>query len=180
MLVQLQSWTQMKTAASFACGCFHFLGYTTFMKRKTDESYGVVPVIKESGVWYFLLVHQISYRGKNDQFWTFPKGHAEGVESTIETAKRELLEETGISGVVIDEATTFSISYNFKHQGTHIDKTVSYYLGVCSSKETNISQPEEIAGLEWCTYDEAMQKLSHQNAKNVLNEAKLYIESNTI
>jgi len=150
------------------------------MKRQKDESFGVVPVFKQDGIWRFLLVQQISYRGKDDRFWTFPKGHPEENESPIEAAKRELLEETGIRGVVIDREAVFTISYSFKHENMYIDKNVSYFLGMCPDKETVISQPEEIAALEWCTFEEAIGKLSHQNAKNVLNEARAYIEANNI
>lgn len=150
------------------------------MDRIRDGSYGVVPVIKENDEWKFLLVQQISYRGQNDQFWTFPKGHPEKYESIVDTAKRELMEETGIKDVQVIEAAKFSISYSFKHEDNYIDKKVTYFLGICSEIETRISQPNEIANIAWCTYEEAMEKLSHQNAKNVLNEAKVYIESNNL
>ena len=49
------------------------------MGTKTDSSYGVVPLFKKDGEWQVLLVHQISYRG--DDFWIFPKGHAEEKET---------------------------------------------------------------------------------------------------
>lgn len=150
------------------------------MKRIKDESYGVVPANKENDVWKFLLVEQISYRGKDDRFWTFPKGHSEEGESIVDTAKRELLEETSIENVQINEAAKFSIAYSFKHEDNYIDKKVTYFLGICAETEASISQPNEIADIAWCTYEEAMERLSHQNAKNVLNEVKSYIESNNL
>ena len=149
------------------------------METIKDHSYGVVPVIKRNGVWEVLLVHQISYRGNNDRFWTFPKGHPEENESVTDTAKRELLEETGISDVHIIADATFTIEYSFMFEGKKIEKTVAYFLGICENKNTAISIPAEIAALEWCTFKEATAKLTHKNAQNVLLQAGEYINKHT-
>lgn len=145
------------------------------METVKDESFGVVPVCKVGEVWQVLLVHQISYRGPNDRFWTFPKGHPDEGESKIETAKRELMEETSVKDVRIIEEAEFTISYSFKHEGKRIDKSVSYYLGICGDTETEIGLPHEIADLAWCTFTEAANKLTHKNAQAVLLEAGNYI-----
>lgn len=147
------------------------------MEPTTDQSYGVVPVTKRDGEWYVLLIHQISYRGDNDKFWTFPKGHQEGDETPIETAKRELLEETGLSDVQIVEEAKFSIYYSFQHEGKQINKTVSYFLGVCVDTTPSISQPHEIADISWFRFDEAMAKLSHKNTQDVLLATGQFITS---
>ena len=137
------------------------------METKTDISYGVVPVSKKAdGTWQVLVVHQISYRG--DDFWIFPKGHAEGSESPQETALRELEEETGIEAVTLEPATSFSIFYSFKHEGVQIDKTVEYYLGYCEDRKTSITQPQEIKELCWCTWAEAEELFVHENLKTLL------------
>ena len=146
------------------------------METVSDESFGVVPVIKKDDEWRVLLVHQISYRGKNDRFWTFPKGHSDAGEAPLKTASRELAEETGITDVQLVEEAAFTIAYSFTHAGKRIQKSVTYYLGICSNTKTQISIPEEIAELGWFTFEAAIEKLSHKNTQNVLRNAEYYLK----
>lgn len=148
------------------------------MEITRDQSYGVVPVTKQDKEWHVLLVHQISYHGSNDSFWTFPKGHSENNETPLETAERELVEETGIKNVRLVEEAKFSIEYSFKHEDRLIEKTVSYYLGICEDSETTITLPNEIADLTWMKFSEAMEKLTHENTRKVLIEAGQFISAN--
>lgn len=138
------------------------------MDTKTDISYGIVPVWKHEHGLDVLIVHQISYRG--DDFWIFPKGHAEEGETPLETAKRELQEETGIASVTVVDQEPIIIEYSFVHEGIRIDKSVQYFIGFCDSKETLITQPEEIKELRWCDVVTADALLSHTNSKKVLKE----------
>jgi bis(5'-nucleosidyl)-tetraphosphatase len=138
------------------------------METKQDISYGIVPLFCDGDEWRVLVVHQISYRG--DDFWIFPKGHAEAGETSTEAALRELEEETGATEVTLHGSTPISISYSFVHEGVRIEKTVEYFIGICSSQNTYISQPHEIKELLWCSFEEAKELLTHQNSKNVLNK----------
>ena len=145
------------------------------MESKTDISYGIVPVIQNADdSWQILVIHQISYRG--DDFWIFPKGHAEAGESAPEAALRELEEETGIKDVTLEPSAVFSIAYSFIHEGVQIDKTVEYYLGYCASMETYISQPQEVKELRWCDIDTAQSLLTHQNSKDVLKQVQDFLK----
>ena len=144
------------------------------METKIDISYGVVPVIKNcDGTWQVLIVHQISYRG--DDFWIFPKGHAEGSERPKETALRELEEETGIKNVSLEPEISFQISYSFKHENIQIDKIVEYYLGYCADTKTTITQPQEIKELRWCDFQTTKDLLTHQNSKDVLGKVEVFL-----
>ncbi len=140
------------------------------METKQDRAYGVVPLYKDGNVWKVLLVHQISYRG--DRFWIFPKGHAEEEETPLFAALRELHEETGVSEVTLNGREVFSVEYSFVHDNERIEKTVDYYIGYCKNTDTNITQPREVAGLRWCSLEEAEQLLTHQNSKDVLQQVR--------
>jgi 8-oxo-dGTP pyrophosphatase MutT (NUDIX family) len=144
------------------------------MNEKEDASFGVVPLIKVGAEYYVLLVHQISYRG--DRFWIFPKGHAEEGESPLQAAQRELAEETGVTDITLEPSQIFSVSYNFIHEETRINKKVDYYLGYCLSKSTEVTQPHEIAELRWCTFIEAQQLLTHKNSREVLLSVASFLE----
>lgn len=126
-------------------------------------------------MWQVLLVHQISYRG--DDFWIFPKGHAEAGENQVETALRELVEETGVAKVTIETAEAFTIAYSFTHEGSYINKTVTYWIGYCEDQTTQISQPHEIKELRWCDMAAAESLLTHQNSREVLSKVKAFLET---
>jgi 8-oxo-dGTP pyrophosphatase MutT (NUDIX family) len=143
------------------------------METKGDISYGIVPLYKKGETWEVLLIHQISYRG--DDFWIFPKGHAEGMESPQVAALRELAEETGITDVTLEPDKIFPVSYSFTHENVRINKTVEYRIGYCESKKTTITQPHEIKEIRWCDFETADALLSHQNSKDVLEKVGIFL-----
>ena len=49
-------------------------------------------------------------RHRKGGHWSFPKGHVEGTETEVETAKREIKEETAID-VLIDPTFRETVSY---------------------------------------------------------------------
>ncbi len=58
--------------------------------------------------------------------WTFPKGNIEEGETPEEAALREVLEETGVRGRILQDLG--EISYRYRFRGKPIFKTVRYYL----------------------------------------------------
>lgn len=136
------------------------------MESKDDISYGVVPLYKNGGTWQVLIIHQISYRG--DDFWIFPKGHAEAGESAEVAALRELEEETGVIAVALEPKKVFPVAYSFVHENVRINKAVEYRIGYCESTKTTITQPHEVKEIRWCDFATADALLSHQNSKDVL------------
>src|SRR5699024_4266321 len=73
---------------------------------------------------YAALIGRVDRRGR--LLWSMPQGHVEEHESHHSTAEREVWEETGIAGTVIDELGT--IDYWFVSEGTRIHKTVHHHL----------------------------------------------------
>jgi len=61
-----------------------------------EKSCGAIVYRKSHGNIEILLIKHV-----NSGHWSFPKGHVEGSETEIETAKREIKEETAID-VMID------------------------------------------------------------------------------
>lgn len=143
------------------------------METKNDISYGVVPLYRDGTEWKVLVIHQISHR--HDRFWIFPKGHGEVGELPAEAALRELHEETGLQDVTLEDGQVFSIDYTFVHENVRIDKQVDYFVGYCINQETQITQPEEVIELSWCSFAEAEQLLTHQNSKDVLKRVEAFL-----
>ena len=102
-----------------------------------DECFGIVPIFgKEADSLFLLIQHQAGH-------WAFPKGHANPGESSAETARREFLEETGISDFEMLEEPCFTEHYCFVKDGEQIEKTVTYFLGFVNSMEV-VLQVEEV------------------------------------
>lgn len=143
------------------------------METKTDESFGVIPYICEGDTPLFLIVHQFSH-WRGDSYWVFPKGHSEKGESPVQTATRELFEETGVQLKSVDTKHPFVITYDFHVDDTLIKKTVTFFLGEATSKKLTL-QENEVNDACWCEYETAYEKITHQSTRDVLGKAKYYV-----
>jgi 8-oxo-dGTP pyrophosphatase MutT (NUDIX family) len=131
-------------------------------------------VFKEEDGRYWIQMIQDRY-GKI----TLPKGKMEPGETKEQTALREIAEETGIEGEIIEPIET--ISYQFSHpKHGNMDKEVHYFLvrGIGGNLQ---AQVEEIRGVEWLEPVEAWRQqiqYGYSNNDSVLCKAlkKLGIE----
>jgi bis(5'-nucleosidyl)-tetraphosphatase len=129
-----------------------------------DRSYGVVPFCRtEEGILVLIIRHEAGH-------WGFPKGHPEGTETPLQTARRELREETGISECTLVPTTRFSERYHFIRSGVPTPKLVRYFLGWTTMQKV-VPQQGELIDAAWLPYDEAVKRLSHRNAKRILRYA---------
>ena len=72
----------------------------------------------------FLLIQHPTKSNGDEGHWDFPKGHVEGSETELETAKRELIEETGIVNFRLFDGFKHRIEYNFQKANEIISKEV--------------------------------------------------------
>jgi 8-oxo-dGTP pyrophosphatase MutT (NUDIX family) len=109
---------------------------------------------------------------KNKAFghWGFPKGHVEEKESEEETAKRELLEETGLN---ITLCSRFRTSINYSPT-KGISKEVVFFIGKYLCENINIQQ-EEIQDYKWLDFSRAFELLTFDTDRKVLTETKNFI-----
>ena len=105
--------------------------------------------------------------------WDFPKGKLENEESLQQAALRELQEETGLSAELI-EGFESNIDYIFKHDGQLIKKTVVFFVGRASEGEITLSH--EHIDFEWLSYQDALKRLTFDNAKQLLERAEIFLE----
>ena len=136
---------------------------------RKEKSCGAVVYKKEHDNLYYLIIKQ------SKGHVAFPKGHVEPGETNEQTAKREVLEETGIE---IELMPSFSRRSEYTIQGK-IEKSVIIYL----AKTTQIDykmQVEEIEECGWFTFDDAMRTLNYENDKRILTQAHQYMLDNHI
>ena len=105
--------------------------------------------------------------------WDFPKGHMEEGEEEHETANRELLEETGIADIEFVENFRETIDYRYQKEGKPSHKQVIFFLAKTELEDIRISH--EHLDYNWLPYDKAIEKLTFDNAKNLLKKAKNFL-----
>ena len=106
--------------------------------------------------------------------WSFPKGHIEEEDSNhLATAKRELLEETGISEVSIIEGWMSKTEYSFFSKGAPVTKQVFWYLA--NTEELNVKLSHEHTNYMWVNFDEASEQLTFDQEIDLLNSAKNFL-----
>lgn len=108
---------------------------------------------------------------QTSNFYGFPKGHMEKGETEIETAIREIKEETNIDVKILDKYR-YSISY-IVHET--IDKESVFYLAVPTTFDIQ-KQESEINNIEWIDIDKVYDKLTFDNSKEMWLKAKKDIE----
>jgi 8-oxo-dGTP pyrophosphatase MutT (NUDIX family) len=108
--------------------------------------------------------------------WDFPKGNIELGETETETIKREVMEETGIEDIKLIEGFRQQISYKYRKKSKWVNKSVIYYLAETNSNKVMLSF--EHINFAWLNFNDALEKLSFDNSKRVLKNAKEFL-SNT-
>jgi len=138
---------------------------------RKEESFGVVPLMKQRGQWEVFL---IQHRG--GRYWGFPKGHAELNETSFEAASRELKEETHLDCVRLLQEEPLQEQYWFQIEGKRVFKKVLYFIAEVSG--TVKLQETEINDGVWMPLSEAMDKLTHPEGKAILSEVIKLLSKN--
>ena len=105
----------------------------------------------------FLLVRS----RKNPEHWIFPKGHIERGESAEATATRELQEEAGVVGDVVDELGSVRFQLGFD------DYHVRYYL-YRFRQQINEGEGRE---RQWRLQQPAVELLTFEDLQRLVNRA---------
>ena len=127
-----------------------------------EKSWGAIVINKNNKI---LLVHH------NAGHWDFPKGHIENGETEEQTAIREVKEATNID-IIINNKYRYTTSYSPKE---NVMKEVVYFLAQ-NIDEDKKPQLEEVSEVKWFTLEEAMNTITYENSKEILNKLKKDIE----
>lgn len=136
---------------------------------KNIYSSGIITYIKEGSKIEYLL---LQYLGGH---WDFPKGKIEIGESKLETAIRELHEETGLTAE-IHPGFEISYTYSFKDRLKQpVSKTVYFYVGRVTDRTVILSHEHE--GFRWLDYEQALYQLTYENAKGILAKSDMFLRN---
>lgn len=122
------------------------------------------------------MVAAIRPRGK-DRVWALPKGHIDDGESAAETALREVHEETGVEGRLVEKLGDIRYVYTAswdERKGERIFKVVSFFLlraGRGRIGEIDEAMRIEVAEARWLPLDEAPGLLSYDGERKMAAKA---------
>ena len=120
---------------------------------KVEKSCGCIIIDNEK----ILLVKQTK------GFWSFPKGHMESGETELQTAIREVKEETNID-VIPDENKRYVEEYMMENGNK---KQVVYFVARKTSADVK-AQESEIADIKWLNFKDAYQTISYDYMKELI------------
>lgn len=128
-----------------------------------EKSCGAVVYRKHHGNTEILLIKHV-----RSGCWSFPKGHMEQGEDEIQTAVREIKEETNIDVSVDDPAFREVVVFNPRRD---ITKEVVYFLARAVTFDC-ARQEDEIAEVRWVEIGQALGLLSYDNDRLLVNKAR--------
>jgi 8-oxo-dGTP pyrophosphatase MutT (NUDIX family) len=120
------------------------------------------------------MVAAIRPQGKPSGTWALPKGNLDPGESPAETALREVLEETGVQGRLVEKLGDVKYTYT-RRGGPRVFKIVSFYLlraGGGRLGEIEERMRVEVAEARWLPLDEAPRLLAYGGEREMAAKAR--------
>ncbi len=100
--------------------------------------------------------------------WGFPKGHVEAGEKSEDAALRESREETGLQRLRL-VGSLGTTDWYFRAEGALVHKYCDYFLVEADPGERAEPQAAEgIGACRWLKPDDALQRVTYDNARQVL------------
>jgi 8-oxo-dGTP pyrophosphatase MutT (NUDIX family) len=119
------------------------------------------------------MVAAIRPGGKPDGVWALPKGNLDPGERPEDTALREVREETGVEGRLVEKLGDVKYTYT-RRGGVRVFKIVSFYLlraGRGRLGEIDDRMRIEVAEARWLPLDEAPKLLSYGGERQMAQKA---------
>ena len=137
------------------------------MRRVDETSAGGLVLDRPGPGARAALIGRLDRRGR--LLWSLPKGHLEAGETEMDTAVREVAEETGIRGRVVGKLGT--IDFWFVAEGRRIHKTVHHFLLVAVDPVHGLvlsDEDVEVSEVAWVPLGEVAGWLAHADERRLL------------
>lgn len=132
-----------------------------------EKSCGAIVFTKRDNRFLFVIVQEAAGT------YSFPKGHMEGDETEMETARREIFEETGLRPAFLDgfcESEEYSLA---EKPGTR--KRVTYFLAEFGN-EPMTAQEGEIQRIHLLPYEKALQLIKYEDTRRIFEAAYTFLQ----
>ena len=136
---------------------------------RREFSAGGVVVRRLTGGWHLAAIRPA---GKVD-VWALPKGLIGQGENAAETAAREVAEETGLEGRLLQKLGDVRYVYSWK--GERVFKVVSFFLFRAGRGRLGDIPPahrHEVAETRWLPLDEAPRLLAYKGEREMAEKAR--------
>lgn len=121
---------------------------------------------------------------RKEKIWQFVSGGGEDKETSIQTVKREIWEETGLKVneediIKLDSRTTIPVVNIAKKflWGENVYVVPEYTFAIEQSKNTKIILSDEHEKMEWANFKNAMKKLKYDSNKTALWELNVRLKN---
>lgn len=117
----------------------------------------------------------ISVRG--GKIWGLPKGHVEAGENIARTAHREVREETGLDGKILEKIGHIEYFFTFKdeHETKRFFKIVYFFLMEYTSGSVE-DHDDEVDECRWVDMEKAAKLMRYDDEKGIIRKAKKLIK----
>ncbi len=133
---------------------------------KTQVSSGGVIFRRHDNI---IEVAMISVRG--GKVWCLPKGLIDKGEAPEKAAIREVAEETGLNGRIIEKLGEKTYWYYIKEENAKCRKTVHFFLMEYEGGDVS-NHDWEVDNACWFSIDEALKKASYRGEKEIIEKAR--------
>ena len=131
-----------------------------------EYSCGAIVFTRRNGQILYVIVQEM------EGAYSFPKGHMEGNETEMETARREVFEEIGLQPVFLDGFRVQDEYALAEKPGTW--KRVTYFLSEFTA-ETLTPRENEIRRIRLLPYEEAINLFEHQGTRQLFTQAHAFL-----
>lgn len=136
-----------------------------------EKSCGAIVFSNENGVRRYVIIRGT---GIYKEYCGFPKGHMEHGETEVETALREVKEETGLDVTLIEGFRTVDEHFLAREGRPNDRKTNVYFLAEYSNQEIKV-QESEVSEIVLMDYEEAMKNIQYEESRRELTEAEEWL-----
>lgn len=139
---------------------------TVMVATKRVVSSGGVIYKRQGGRVYVCLIERT-----DRAVWGLPKGEIDAGETPEQTALREVAEETGLEGEIVQDLGSIDYWFWWKPEGARYHKTVHFFLMKYVKGETS-AHDHEVKTAQWFPIDEAADKMAYRNEIEVVERAR--------
>src|SRR5450759_446086 len=138
-----------------------------------ETSAGGLVVSTQAGIHRAAVIARRNRAGRLE--WCLPKGHLEGTETAEQAAVREIAEETGIQGQIVQALGT--IDYWFTGEDRRVHKVVHHFLLSATGGELSVAgDPDgEAEDVAWVAIDELPDRLAYPNERRLAATARAVV-----
>ena len=134
-------------------------------------------VRKIRGAWHMAAIRP----GGREKVWALPKGLVGKGEPPADTALREVTEETGVRGRLVEKLG--DVRYVYSWEGERVFKIVSFYLVRYSAGRLGDITDEfrhEVAEARWLPLEDAPRLLTYKGEREMAAKALQLIDERAV